>query len=100
MLTEKPKVQADQGELVLVFSIFSLPFYLTGLEAPPFETCGKQEMLIGPLTLNFFFLMSEEGHSDVLRTNLQENYEMTLLKDIAQEEFGTIAKEELPPILL
>ena len=44
--------------------------------------------------------MSEEGHSDVLRTNLQENYEMTLLIDIAQEEFGTIAKEELPPILL
>ena len=44
--------------------------------------------------------MFEEGHSDVLRTNLQENYEMTLLEDIAQEEFGTIAKEELTPILL
>ena len=100
MLTEKPDLQPDQGELVLVFNIFSLPSYLTGLEAPLFETCGKQEMFIGPLTLNFFFLMSEEGHSDVLRTNLQENYEMTLLKDIAQKDFGTIAEEELPPILL
>ena len=93
MLTEKPDLQPDQGELVLVFNIFSLPSYLTGLEAPLFETCGKQEMFIGPLTLNFFFLMSEEGHSDVLRTNLQENYEMTLLKDIAQKDFGTIAEE-------
>ena len=100
MLTEKPDLQPDQGELVLVFNIFSLPSFLTGLEAPLFETCGKQEMFIGPLTLNFFFLMSEEGHSDVLRTNLQENYEMTLLKDIAQKDFGTIAEEELPPILL
>ena len=100
MLTEKPDLQPDQGELVLVFNIFSLPSYLTGLEAPLFETCGKQEMFIGPLTLNFFFLMSEEGHSDVLRTNLQENYEMTLHKDIAQKDFGTIAEEELPPILL
>ena len=54
MLTEKPDLQPDQGELVLVFNIFSLPSYLTGLEAPLFETCGKQEMFIGPLTLNFF----------------------------------------------
>ena len=44
--------------------------------------------------------MSEEGHSDVLRTNLQENYEMTLLEDIAQKELALalLPKEELPPI--
>ena len=29
------------GELALLFNIFSLPSYLTGLEAPLFETCGK-----------------------------------------------------------
>ena len=29
--------------------------------------------------------MFEEGHSDVLRINPQQNSEMTLLKDIAQD---------------
>ena len=31
MLTDKPEVQADQGELDLVFNIFSLPPSLTSL---------------------------------------------------------------------
>ena len=41
MLPEKPDVQTDQGELDLLFNIFSLASYLTGLVAPPSETCGK-----------------------------------------------------------
>ena len=38
--------------------------------------------------------MFEEGHSDVLRINPQQNSEMTLLKDIKKERtgFSTIAK--------
>ena len=50
MLTEKSNVQTDQGELDLLFTIFSLPSYITGLVTPPSEICGKQKELIGPLT--------------------------------------------------
>lgn len=67
MLTEKPDLQAGQGELALVFSIFSLPSSLSGLAAPPFETVGKQEPFIGPLSLKVFSLRFEEGYSEVLR---------------------------------
>ena len=50
MLTEKSNVQTDQGELDLLFNIFSLPSYLTDLVAPPSKTCEKQEQFIGPYT--------------------------------------------------
>ena len=50
MLPEKSDLQTDQGELDLLFNIFSLPSYLTGLVAPPCETRGKQKQFIGPLT--------------------------------------------------
>lgn len=56
MLTEKSNVQTDQGELDLLFNIFSLPSYLTGLVAPHSETRGKQKEFIGPLTETLFFL--------------------------------------------
>ena len=44
MLPEKPDVQTDQGELDLLFNIFSLPSYVTGLAAPPSETRGKRKV--------------------------------------------------------
>ena len=56
MLTDKPEVQADQGELDLVFNIFSLPPSLISLGAPPLVTCGKQVLCFGPLTKVFFLM--------------------------------------------
>ena len=50
MLTDKPEVQADQGELDLVFNIFSLPSSLTSFGATPLVTCVKQGLCFGPLT--------------------------------------------------
>lgn len=49
--------------------------------------CQKQELFIGPMTVKAFLLF-EERDSDILRTNPQENDEMTLLKDLAREELG------------
>jgi len=72
MLTEKSNVQTDQGELDLLFNIFSLPSYLTGLVAPPSESCGKQKELFGPHTCKVFLLIFEEIYSDIVRINLQK----------------------------
>lgn len=90
MLTEKSNVQTDQGELDLLFNIFSLPSFLTSLGAPPLETRGKQGMFIASLTLKV--LMSQEL--------IARNHEMILLEDIAQKELALalLSKEELPPI--
>ena len=72
MLTEKSNVQTDQGEPDLLFNIFSLPSYLTGLVAPPSETCGKQKELFGPHTCKVFLLIFEEIYSDIVRINLHK----------------------------
>ena len=83
MLTEKPDLQADQGELDLVFNIFSVPSSLISLGAPPLETCGKQGRFITSLTLKVLFCMFAEGYSDVLRVNCKK-----IMKYTAQEELG------------
>ena len=83
MLTEKPDLQADQGELDLVFNIFSVPSSLISLGAPPLETCGKQGRFIASPTLKVLFCMFAEGYSDVLRVNCKK-----IIKDTAQEELG------------
>ena len=72
MLTEKSNVQTDQGEPDLLFNIFSLPSYLTGLVAPPSETYGKQKELFGPHTCKVFLLIFEEIYSDIIRINLHK----------------------------
>ena len=52
--------------------------------------------------LKVFLLTFEERYSDNLRINLQENNEMRLLKDIAQEKLGLalLPKKKFPPVLL
>ena len=60
----------------------------------------KTERAFWSTDLKVFLFTFEERYSDTPRINLQENNEMRLLKDIAQKDFGTIAEEELPPILL
>lgn len=37
----------------------------------------------------YFFLIFEERYYDILRINLQENDEMALFKDLAQEALGS-----------
>lgn len=65
---------ADQGGLAPVFKPFQLPSFPSGLKAPPFEICGKQELFLGPLfkrlfkrLLKVFLCMTSD--SDVPRIN-------------------------------
>ena len=48
----------------------------------------KTERAYWSTDLKVFLLTFEERYSDTLRINLQENNEMRLLKDIAQEKLG------------
>ena len=62
----------------------------------------KTERAYWSTDLKVFLLTFEERYSDTLRINLQENNEMRLLKDIAQEKLGLalLPKKKFPPVLL